>query len=119
MTPTSVGLLKSAMTPLIRRTQTFKAVNISEVAHGPTFTTYAVDFGQNAAAMVSVKVPEVDDSTQGTRAVRGAADIAYTLRISCTETEHGPRQGGADVLYTFDAESAARNKVSGLQVQSL
>jgi hypothetical protein len=109
------------MTPLIRRTQTFKAVNISEVAHGPTFTTYAVDFGQNAAAMVSVKVPELlsYNSTKGTRAVRRAADIAYTLRISCTETEHGPRLGDADVLYIFDAESAARNKVSGLQVQSL
>jgi hypothetical protein len=102
------------MTPLIRRTQTFKAVNISEVAHGPTFTTYAVDFGQNAAAMVSVKVPEVlsYNSTQGTRAV-------YTLQISCTETENGPRLGDADVLYTFDAESSARNKVSGLQVQPL
>ena len=107
MTPANVGVLKSAMTPLIRRTQSFKAISISVNSSSPTSKSYDVDFGQNAAASVSVKVPELYDGATGADA---AAGTYYTLRISCSETQYGPKLDDADVVYVFDAESAARNK---------
>jgi alpha-L-rhamnosidase len=88
--------LRSAMTPFVRRTQTFRAVNFTKLGRDPEDPAaggarYLYDFGQNAAAQMSLRIPAPADSRVSAVA---EPDDVVTFALAFAETRPGSGQGG-------------------------
>ena len=86
--------LRSAMTPFIRHTQTFTAVNFTQLPHDPEIAAgeWLYDFGQNAAAQISLRIPARANSR--TTTVSDPDDQVVTFALAFAETRPGSGQGG-------------------------
>lgn len=86
--------LRSAMTPLIRHSESFAAVNFTKLAPDPEqpgASRYLYDFGQNAAAQISVHVPPTRTATA---AAADPHNVLVTYSLAFAETRPGSGLGG-------------------------
>ena len=92
--------LRSAMTPFIRRTQTFRAVNFTKLSRDPELKPgtsgsggWLYDLGQNAAAQISLRMPPSADMAAAATAA-AADDVVVTFALAFAETRPGSTAAG-------------------------
>ena len=93
--------LRAAMTPFIRRTQTFRAVNFSKLDRSPEAPgdRWLYDLGQNAAAQISIRMPP-------SAGLAASADtnpddvVTFTLAFSETNGQGGESNGSPITYHT-------------------
>jgi alpha-L-rhamnosidase len=106
-------VLRSAMTPLIRHTQSFPAVNFTRVpqpdsgatqaekalvAAAPSYS-YLYDFGQNAAAQISIHVPPGALLLDGMTPTQTDAVVTFSLKFAETDQKGEGESGGSPITY--------------------
>lgn len=115
----SLGALTSALHPPIRKTEAFPATVISTTQQsGGGNSTWLLDFGQNAAAMLSIAIPP-SATTAGKRwlADSGSADTPCSWRFAFSELlgaagKHlGPNLNVGDVVFTATAGWLAKHTI--------
>eukprot|EP00937_MAST-01D_sp_MAST-1D-sp2_P002214 g2214.t1 len=109
----SVGIVRAARTPPVRRTRTFAAAHFLPLPPStPTSATtrptasYRYDMGQNAAATITLRLTPGGNATAS--AMAAAAATTLTFQLHFTEEVQGGSLGVADMTYITTAAQFAQ-----------